>query len=828
MEIVEFSKIVPKLFNKYQNEEEIKCYREICVIHHVNKDGKKEKYPINELNNISLDTLKTKGGSKISLKKGIEYAKEKYDLKYKDKFPREILDNNNHYICDSIYLKYLDYKVIDIDEDIEYKVLIEIEPLLKKLPYVVGNNKGYHFYFKLKSQIDREVKERDVFKNFKGDLIGFKNNIWEKKGKVMNNYDKNIGIPIIDYYTDIIPLLKKESKEENKEENKEVNNEEKKPYIKTHILSKDQLDFMKKMEWPLLIKFFEECYDHDKRQKFDSWIKIGISLKNRYGDDGFELFEIFSNLNTRKDKIDDHNKLLDTYNNICRNYKIFEKDPITIKSLYYYAKEDNKDKYVKIMLKYSPFKEFSLTSTDIAKYIKMFKPNEFLWKDNKLYCFNGRYWENNDIPLLQYISNELFEFLQEILISCFWEIDKDEFMKKKNKLDKLKSLPFKKEIVETTKEYMTNNEIEFDSKYYLFAFKNSVYDLRQGKFLDSFNKNDYISINTGYDWIEPTVEQIEKVNSLINTIFRSEKERRLFLEILATGLEGACLEKFIVFNGSGRNGKGLIDDFYLKALGNYGMMGNNAILFEKNKTGANPEKEKINKKRYVVFREPSAKSKFENSIVKELTGGGNFSARDLHDSNITKKLHLTMIVECNKRPQFAEDPDRAEAERVIDILFENTFVDDPSIVNENKNIYLANKEYKEEEFQTNYKYALLKILFDVYKGYKNRNRTFDIPESVKQRTKTYLEMSSSIISWMNDNYERTNSKEDIISLKNVFDKFKDSEYYFNLSKTDKRKYNYQYFITQFSENVLYEEYYISKTSEKNNILIKHKEIIKEK
>jgi hypothetical protein len=37
-----------------------------------------------------------------------------------------------------------------------------------------------------------------------------------------------------------------------------------------------------------------------------------------------------------------------------------------------------------------------------------------------------------------------------------------------------------------------------------------------------------------------------------------------------------------------------------------------AFLFENSKTGSNPEKSNLHKKRFVLFREPPEKKKFEN------------------------------------------------------------------------------------------------------------------------------------------------------------------------------------------------------------------------
>ena len=139
--------------------------------------------------------------------------------------------------------------------------------------------------------------------------------------------------------------------------------------------------------------------------------------------------------------------------------------------------------------------------------------------------------------------------------------------------------------------------------------------------LREHNYDDYITAHTGYNWREPIKEEIETVENLIKSIMPKEDERQTLLEILATGMDGLPLEKFIVLNGAGGNGKGVLNDLFLTCLGNYGFIGNNAILFESGNTGSNPEKANIHKKRYVVFREPPANKKFNNAFIKELTGG---------------------------------------------------------------------------------------------------------------------------------------------------------------------------------------------------------------
>jgi hypothetical protein len=629
-----------------------------------------------------------------------------------------------------------------------------------------------------------------------------------KKGKIIDFIVEYIPIDsiCIDNYKYIEKTNNKKDKinkkekndKNNKKDNKKDNNKFDNNNVNDDVLIYDfKNTFYDNNYDNILLKLFDLCLKKDRFDNYNDWIIIGMIIKNTFGTNGFELFDYISKKSKKYDGI---NKTKIVYD----GFQYMANDGYTIATIYKMGLEDNKDKFIEIIKKESLFKDFDMTSTGIAHYIKYLKPTDFIWKNNELYCYNGKYWEKDDTIMRIYIGGELYNFLKNVLITCFW--DDKSFPQYKTKLDKLRSLNFKKEIIETTREVLTNNKIEFDTKFYLFGFDNLVYDLNEDIFRE-YKYDDYISITTGYDWVEPSDEQIITINKIITNIFPIENERELYLSILSTGLEGRCLEKFTIANGNGRNGKGLLHDLYLCALGSYGLIANSAILFETNKTGSNPEKNNIDKKRFIIFREPPEKSKFENSVIKELTGGGSFSARGHHESNTEKKLYGTIIVECNKKPLFAEEPTQADILRLIDIYFRSSFVEDEEIIDENKYIFKGNKIYKSNEFQSEHKCALLKILFDKYKIYKNNNCKFIIPESIKQRTQLYLELSCNIITWLKENYDKTENKDDIIKLKSLFSDFKDSDYYYNLSKNDKRKYNYSFFENYFSTNIFFKNYY---------------------
>ena len=570
---------------------------------------------------------------------------------------------------------------------------------------------------------------------------------------------------------------------------------------------------------PNTIKKVMDCYNNERYDEYGCWHSVGMALRNTFVEDvAFELFDYLSSKGKKYGGTEETYKKFNSF----KSFGFFKtmpnktKNGYSIATIYYFAIEDNKPKFVEIMKKNT----FELEQFDMCLYIKLLAENRFFYiKDGdlfKLYCFNGKYWLNDDTLLKQFISTELYDFLKLLVVELYFE--SQNFNKMISQIKKLKTAKFKQEMVTTYKEINLKNEIKFDNKWSLFGFNNMVYDLEKGEFRD-YEYSDYISTTTGYDWREPTNDEIDLINKLLIQIMPNNDERKLYLEILSTAMSGECVEKFVIFNGKGGNGKGMIDDLLLNALGNYAMIGNNSILFEPSKTGSNPEKNNIHKKRLVLFREPCENKKFENSVVKELTGGGTFSARGHHETNTVKELNLTMILEANKRPLFAEEPTEADARRIIDIYFGTKYTTETELVDEQNKIYLANSYYKTDEFKIKYRYSLLKILMNAYKNYKLNKHTFEIPKSIKERTTQYLEMSCNILQWFKDNYKHTGEKSDICKMRDLYDDFSSSNYFINLTKNEKRKYNKSYFSDYISTNSAIGKYHKEMHNNVRNCLI---------
>lgn len=560
-------------------------------------------------------------------------------------------------------------------------------------------------------------------------------------------------------------------------------------------------------------QLFEKCYKQKRFDDYDTWVAIGMAIKKIFPNDsdGLELFNYFSSKGQKYDGFDITSKKFNSFDK--HNEKGYN-----IATIYYYAMEDNKPTAIDIISKNT----LQLAPTDICSFIKLLAGNKFFYKIEgevyKLYCYNGRYWEKDDVVLRSFISNELHEFLKYILVNVYWETVGREFQQYKNKIDKLKTISYKREIIETYKEYNTKRDINFDDKWWLFGFSNKVYDMKECVLRD-YKPEDYITITTGYDYKEPTEDEIVFVNKLLKQIMPIEAERETFLDILASGIDGRCPEKFIIYNGGGGNGKGVINDLMLKMMGNYGMLGNNNLLFENSKMGSNPEKANMHKKRYIVFREPPPNKKFENSIVKELTGGGNFSARGHFESETQKELNNTMICECNEKPLFKDKIMEAEIRRLIDIYFRASFTTDETLLDDNKYIYKADSYYKTTEFHEKYRFALFKIIADRHKIYYHDNSSIiKLSPSIISRTQSYLESCCDIVGWFKDTYTEDITKH--ITMKDIYEDFKNSEMYLDLSRQKKENYSKIKFFELLRTNIFFKKYYTDKLGIEKNIILK--------
>ena len=477
----------------------------------------------------------------------------------------------------------------------------------------------------------------------------------------------------------------------------------------------------------------------------------------------------------------------------------------------------------------------------IADYFKYLYGDIFINVNEVLYFYNGIYWERDDkkhsylinffdktfyIDLLTYANKKIGYYTGKISGATDDELEKIKDIIKSiqiflSEVCTLRSKKYRNDVISDIITFTTNNKIEFNTNNYLFAFKNKIFDLKNNKFIEP--KPEYFITQTaGYDYMESSKEDKDYLNTVIDSIFPNPEVKDDYSMILATGLCGVQMENCFVANGSGRNGKGVINSLMMKTTGEYGYILPATMLMKEIKSGgADPQIANMNNKRFVVASEPEKGKKIMCSTLKTLTGEKLLNARDLYSSNCDVHLKLSLVLECNELP-LLDEVNPAVVMRIRTSVFEQTFytLEELKYLDEEtkKNIKLSNPYYKTDEFQDKYKCVLFDYLLPYFMKFKdNKYRLNPMPLLCAIKCRDYLAVSDDIFSWFNEFYEKTETIEEseAILLTDIYELFKNSEYFMNMTKADKRKYNRKYFIEQIEKNIFLRTFLKNKNSRHN-------------
>jgi phage/plasmid-associated DNA primase len=542
--------------------------------------------------------------------------------------------------------------------------------------------------------------------------------------------------------------------------------------------------------------------------EFNHWRDVCFILKKYEQNTHKPMFDLFNNFSKKSNKYD-----VDGVKNIwnsLNNYDI----KMNLGSLYFYAKESNITGYKDTVRFYHQRIKIDITNKYLAHKIKELAGHLFFFKNETLYSFDiqHNFWYEDKTEILKrFINNELYDHMSSLINDAIEDREYYDKMRKELRRACI-TINGQKALVETFHNEFFNeicDDVDFDAKHYLLAFNNGVWDLMKKEFRQ-IRYDDYITVKTGYNYQEPTKEQIETIEKILYQIESDKEKQKLLKQILATGLIGKSYQKFIIFNGVGGNGKSFLDKLMEISLGNYFYKGKIDCLCEKASSGASPELAHMHKKRYIVFSEPEAHQKIKNGRMKEWTGDGKINGRMLFSSNVEVKMYGTLVLCCNDKIQLEGEASEGEIRRMIDFLFESRFLkaEDHALVDEANRMYKANKTYENSDFQSSHRFAFLKILIDeAHKFLTEDDEEFKIPQCVKKRTDEYLSGSYVLINLLKDVTEKTNNKEDIITIGDLYDKIKRSDFYITLTKDEKRKMNKKNMIDFYRKNKFTANFY---------------------
>jgi len=547
---------------------------------------------------------------------------------------------------------------------------------------------------------------------------------------------------------------------------------------------------------------------------WDIWFQIAGCLKSNEYDKSLFL------------KYSEPNDIQQTASSVWDGIK---KSTMNIHTLQSIAKRINFPKYKQWLNTHEKclYEQFFTTGL-IADYFKLLYGDKFIQVDDIVYMFNGVFWEKCSKK-----NNELVNFVDKVFVVDLLEYANDHMVKNtallstsqnpeiiKSKLEKItdflvninkmRNASFRKPILEDIVSFITNNNIEFDSNPYLFAFTNAVFDLKLFKFVDA-DPTFYITKTAGYPYNSNySTDKIKLLDDLISTIFPDPAVKNYYLSMLSTGLCGLQIENCFIATGTGGNGKSLINSLMMQTCGQYAYKLPSNVLLSEIKSGPNPEVANMNNVRFLLTQEPNSKKKICCATLKEITGDKTLNVRELYSSKCSITLRNTTVIESNEIPAVDEVND-AIFRRLRTIPFGSRYVEQSvyDTLEDRTNVFVANFYYKTDEFQNDYKQALFELLKIQFKTFVENNHSLPtLPKCCLDKCASFLGTCDDVFGWFETFYEKTETIEssEPIPLKEIYSRFSTSTFFDNMSKSDKRKYNKKYFLEKLEGNIFLRKY----------------------
>lgn len=479
-----------------------------------------------------------------------------------------------------------------------------------------------------------------------------------------------------------------------------------------------------------------------------------------------------------------------------------------------FAKLSDPEGYKKIFAKPQTPIPFDSDDATISDIIIKNIGDDFVMSDGKLYVFHKNEWEQNEAVASMHIRNFLNAYFTDLITEVNKEpaSSKEETDARDKKIDLLitcrkkatNAKPLATLLIDLKMNLQARDikkNIEFDVKCpHILRFNNMAFDVRTGEPYE-VKRDDYLTQRTGFNYVEPTNEEMQTVRDMIESIFPDNEIRKTYLSVLKSGLTGIRPEKFFMANGVGRNGKGALNELMRSLLGSsYSYKGNITTLTRPLKDGPNPEVANMTNKRFVVFNEPNGKDTLKLGNIKSLTGDNEINARQCQSNKTSTTLINTIVFECNKKPNIDDRIDNSVISRFVNIYFPSIFTDDEKVLAEIPHAHPINKQMKETTFKEKHRCALFHYLI------QNGLDELYIADEIITQTKEYLVSNDEFYNWFEDNYIAC--KKEHVRVRDLYGHFKESEYYNDLPKAERRTMTEKRFKSEIvRENIKVKDYY---------------------
>jgi P4 family phage/plasmid primase-like protien len=520
-----------------------------------------------------------------------------------------------------------------------------------------------------------------------------------------------------------------------------------------------------------LIEALVGCLKKDRAEDYAQWLDVGFCLYN-INNDLLELWDSFSQLSD-KYQSGECDKL----------WSKMETRSFSIGSLKYWAKQDNPKTYEDIIFNSLTKCVDECVGSDGAHYDIAVITSKIM-KDRIVYDGKVKCWyivnEKTNIWDIDVKGDRLAHIFAKDVCKVFCKSsvsymnnDKEEKSKKcANIAKQLKNSTFQENVKKMLKAVCLRDDFfekYINKKEHLFAFNNGVYDLNIKTFRP-IEPTDYISITTGYDYIENVdINYIKEVEAILKDIQPNDDNYNYMIDVLSSRLYGKNIhQQFYIFTGAGANGKSVLFNMMRNSFGKYcGKV--NAETFTKESKGANQTSEVsgVSLCRSVVIEEPNENDKLIVNRLKEFSGDAPLKTRGLYQEAYEFMPQFGLIFLCNEIPKLSK-VEYAIARRLRVLSFETKFCEQPKLSHEKAIDNSLNEKIAND---VNYKMAFINILINNWCNRDLKNK-LNTPLDVIEKSNEYMDGCNEVKIYLEEYYMKVEDETCKIGAKILYDHFK--------------------------------------------------------
>lgn len=263
--------------------------------------------------------------------------------------------------------------------------------------------------------------------------------------------------------------------------------------------------------------------------------------------------------------------------------------------------------------------------------------------------YTGQYWQEDTSEQIRKLVNLMINKMQNELEHLPVEDKEYRILFSKN-IKHLSNTSGKDAMLKELKHLLPIENKDLDTQDHLLNCNNGVVDLRNG-IINPHDKGYYISKTTH---LEVSFDTPSLWLETLDSIFEGNKDLIDYLQVaLGYTLCGSIREQ-ILFEciGNGSNGKSVLLNTIYEILGDYSINIQIESILTKTFSvsgNASPDIAKLNGARFVRTNEPSESARFNEGLVKQLTGGDYITARFLYGNEFDFKARFKLWIACNNK-----------------------------------------------------------------------------------------------------------------------------------------------------------------------------------